>query len=652
MSSLQSIISSFHLQDNLNPKIWYLPNEKHMGDPDGQGFTMRPKVRSRLLEIANIFIEFIGVDIVVDNVIMTGSLANYNWSKYSDVDLHVMVDFKQFTEEELPLYKELFILKKTIFNDKHNITIFGYDVELYVQDSNEEHFSSGVYSVLNDEWINEPKQEDVKIDTTLIKSKSQQWMNIIDGVIDNVKDETIEDATEIIKKYRDKLKKYRTCGLEEGGEYSDENLVFKVLRRNGYIEKLINLQNKHTDKKLSLKESKTNIGGTFNTDLENGPKNHGKRALGNWQSDNAWDIFSPPGTVVNAYTDGTVTKIRDTGKNSGKIYGTQVSIKGNGEFPDIFYTHLKNVKLQKGDTVKVGDYIGEISEWLDHANMTHVHIGLPRGRHLKELLVNSDKIFSGSKEDSKSPETDSSFISDLETISTSDKEYKNLKGQNSKIPYDADVEKIQTALQILGYSLPKWGVDGLFGPETELAVKNFEEENGISVDGILNSDDIVKMNKLLLTKGFKDSDLSKVQKISDFDKINIGNDKDFYEAILKGVDAPITDENLKFFYAWRKGEGGKATNNPFNTTFKLKGDSGMSNYNKAGVKNYSTPNYGIEATVKTLKLPYYTCIIDGLKNDIGADKISKCTSLKTWGTGDLIAKVLKGGDVTPPEIYA
>jgi hypothetical protein len=78
----------------------------------------------------------------------------------------------------------------------------------------------------------------------------------------------------------------------------------------------------------------------------------------------------------------------------------------------------------------------------------------------------------------------------------------------------------------------------------------------------------------------------------------------------------------------------------------------MSDYNKVGVKNYSTPNYGIEATVKTLLLPYYTCITNGLKNDIGSDKLSKCESLKTWGTGDLVAKVLSTDNVTPPKIYA
>ena len=100
MSNLQSIIKSFHLQDELNPKVWYLPNEKYMGDPDGQVYKMRPKVRERLLEIANIFIEFLDVNVVISDITMTGSLANYNWSQYSDVDLHILIDFDELT----PLY--------------------------------------------------------------------------------------------------------------------------------------------------------------------------------------------------------------------------------------------------------------------------------------------------------------------------------------------------------------------------------------------------------------------------------------------------------------------------------------------------------------------------------------------------------------------
>ena len=254
MSNLKNILSSFHLKDKLNPKIWELPNERAMSDPKGQVEVMVPKVRERLLDIAYEFIDFLGVDVIVSDVVMTGSLANFNWSKYSDVDLHIIADFEQFSEKERPLYEELFRLKKTLFNDKHNIKIYGYDVELYVQDESEAHFSSGEYSVLFDEWITEPKKENSEIDTNLIKLKSENWMKMIDEVIEDAQEQSLESGVETINKLKDKLKKYRTAGLEDGGEMSNENLVFKVLRRNEYIKKLFDFQNEYQDKKLSLKE--------------------------------------------------------------------------------------------------------------------------------------------------------------------------------------------------------------------------------------------------------------------------------------------------------------------------------------------------------------------------------------------------------------
>ena len=141
------IIKSFFSKDELNPKIW------------NEDLSLNREVREKLLEISNEFIDFIGVPLVVDDIIFTGSLANFNWSEFSDIDLHVVCDFEQFSEETLPLYEELFKIKKTIFNNNHNIKIFGYEVELYVQNSSEAHFSSGVYSVMFDEWDVKPEKE-------------------------------------------------------------------------------------------------------------------------------------------------------------------------------------------------------------------------------------------------------------------------------------------------------------------------------------------------------------------------------------------------------------------------------------------------------------------------------------------------------------
>jgi hypothetical protein len=243
----KDIIKSFEPQDELNPKIW----EKGGKEPE-----MKPEVRERLLNIAYEFIDFVGVDMVITDIVLTGSLSNYTWSKYSDFDLHVIINFLQFPENQRDLYKELFNLKKILFNQKFNIKIFGYEVELYLEDDAEAHFSSGVYSLLFDLWEINPEKQKVSIDKKTIESKSKQWMKIIDGVLENIQDEDIETAKELIKKYSDKLKRFRTCGLEKNGDYSSENLVFKTLRRNGYLEKLRTAKEKLVQKKLSIDEKR------------------------------------------------------------------------------------------------------------------------------------------------------------------------------------------------------------------------------------------------------------------------------------------------------------------------------------------------------------------------------------------------------------
>ncbi len=129
------------------------------------------------------------------------------------------------------------------------------------------------------------------------------------------------------------------------------------------------------------------------------------------------------------------------------------------------------------------------------------------------------------------------------------------------------------------------------------------------------------------------------------------SDNAVYSTILDGIGAPVTDENLKFLKAWRQAEGGTAANNPFNTTYKLGVDQDKTDYNSVGVKNYSKPEYGIAATIKTLQLPYYKNIVNGLQNDVGASNIASNTDeLKTWGTGAGVARVLNKGKVNPPSI--
>ena len=235
------------VRDKLNPEIWLTSKKESK---------MKPEIRERLLDIANQFVEFLDVPVFVDDVIMTGSLANYNWSNYSDVDLHIIVDFTQFPEEQIELFQKLFTLKKILFNTNHDITIKNFEVELYAQDEKEIHTSSGVYSVLYDEWITKPEKINVKVDNTVLMNKVKSWTEKIDEVIEDVKESNdLEKSKEIIDKLKKKLKDYRGEGLSGDGEFSYENLVFKFLRRNGYIEKLYNFEDKLIDKTLSLENS-------------------------------------------------------------------------------------------------------------------------------------------------------------------------------------------------------------------------------------------------------------------------------------------------------------------------------------------------------------------------------------------------------------
>ena len=241
MNNFQKILNSFSVQETLNPKVWENPENP-------QKAKMIPKVKKALMRIAEEFIDYLGEDVFVEDIVLTGSLANFNWSEFSDFDLHIIVDFQQY-EDESDLYKELYNLKKQVFNDKHNIKIFGYDVELYAQDSEEPHFATGVYSVMDDEWVRKPKKIDIEIDRNVLEKKIKNWTEKIDKVVDS---EQSEDDVKLIDSIKEKLKDYRKSGLEKEGELSYENLVFKFLRRSGHIEKLFDISNKAVDKELSI----------------------------------------------------------------------------------------------------------------------------------------------------------------------------------------------------------------------------------------------------------------------------------------------------------------------------------------------------------------------------------------------------------------
>ena len=238
----KDVLDSFKIKNTLNPEIW----------PEGE---LNPKVQKNLIKIANGFIKDINLPkgIKIKDIIFTGSLANYNWSKFSDIDLHVVLDFNQF-DADPEMIQNYFNSQKTLWNQEHDITIFDYPVELYVQDTNAKLVATAVYSVLRNEWIRKPKRETFKLDKVAIKDKAESFISQLKDIRDDYKDKQYQSVVDKVTKVKDKIKQMRKAGLESGGEFSLENLTFKVLRRTPFMDILDSFKAKAYDNLMSVME--------------------------------------------------------------------------------------------------------------------------------------------------------------------------------------------------------------------------------------------------------------------------------------------------------------------------------------------------------------------------------------------------------------
>jgi predicted nucleotidyltransferase len=209
---------------------------------------LKPEIREQLIRIAEVFIEYIGVSIDVVDITMTGSYANYNYTPYSDIDLHIIVD-PAGINKDVDLVEEFLKAKRQYWNDRHDIRVLNIEVELYAQDKDEPHASSGVYSVKEDKWIEKPKKFRKEFDRSNVSKKVKYFKRLIDIEIEEAKmNRDIKGLEKLIKKIRD----MRSAGLEKSGEMADENIIYKVLRSEGDIQKLYDMKDNVFDVDLSL----------------------------------------------------------------------------------------------------------------------------------------------------------------------------------------------------------------------------------------------------------------------------------------------------------------------------------------------------------------------------------------------------------------
>ena len=215
----------------LNPAIWATDD------------AIKPDVLNTLLKVANTFYKDTELTVPLENIYFLGSTAGYNWTPTSDIDLHLVIDFAKIGDDE-ELVKNYVDGLKSKWNQAHDIKIGNHPVEVYIQDKSETNNSQSVYSLMKSTWVKKPKHEDIKVDKDAIKKKYKQLVQSINVAIQ-------EQDINKIKKLTKRIYDMRQAGLDKSGEYSTENLVFKLLRSTGYINKLRDTVTQLTDKELS-----------------------------------------------------------------------------------------------------------------------------------------------------------------------------------------------------------------------------------------------------------------------------------------------------------------------------------------------------------------------------------------------------------------
>ena len=240
----QNTVDGPYYKSQLNPSFW--------SKKDDGSFEFDSKVKEKLLQIANEFYSSYKLDVPIYDIQLTGSLANYNWTEKSDLDVHVLIDFSM-VDDNVDLVKKAMDGQRFLWNIRHNIVIRQHDVEVYLQDKNEPHVASGLYSLLRGEWIRVPNFSPPEIDDMDVEKKFQGLASDIDQIEVRINAEPDGDIGarelyEFAESIKKKIMTMRKEGLAEKGEFAVENLVFKKLRNEGYIEKIIDLISKAYEK--------------------------------------------------------------------------------------------------------------------------------------------------------------------------------------------------------------------------------------------------------------------------------------------------------------------------------------------------------------------------------------------------------------------
>lgn len=241
----------YNPKNKLNPKFF---------KEDGM---LKSEVRMALLDITDDFIKTLKVNWVKPkHIYIIGSVVNFNWNRSSDIDINIMYDFKKVYKKE-DFVEDYFYSKRNDWNKKHeHIRVKGYPVEFTIVDINKQGEASGVYDLEKNKWVKEPKDmNDSALNKPYIKRYCAKKMTKIDEICGKIDKETdrkkIETLANKLAAIEEEIIDVRKAGLKtKEKEMSTGNIIAKVIKHAGYIEKIRSYVAKAYDKQVSVAESK------------------------------------------------------------------------------------------------------------------------------------------------------------------------------------------------------------------------------------------------------------------------------------------------------------------------------------------------------------------------------------------------------------
>lgn len=252
--TITKLIEQLEIQEKLTEAV-----EKH-DTLNSKLFTkeelLKDKVRDKMLEIVDEFLADLKeqeIKIKVDDILLIGSNASYNYTKDSDIDLHILTNTKA-TKYSKEVADALYSAYRSLFNKQLDIKIFDIPLELFVETEDSARVSNGIYSVKKNKWIKKPAHESIPdYDNEALNKLVGKWEAECKELINDIKADKLEDEVKVVKMLEDIYDKLRKKGIAKG-EYSIENLAFKELRNKGYLDKLKDYRNELVSKRLSLEE--------------------------------------------------------------------------------------------------------------------------------------------------------------------------------------------------------------------------------------------------------------------------------------------------------------------------------------------------------------------------------------------------------------